>query len=235
MEQKVLNVALSYEGTTYDKNNNIPFVTAYYGKPMNSKVAYCCIFVWYILDRLGLSKAFYGGKKTASCTTLLKYCKSNKDIVVHTDIDRCIPGRTLVFYNFKNNGKANHIGIFHSKSVVSKHFYAIEGNTSGPLGSQDNGGYVMKKHRSLSKVMAFATLDYGQTCPFEEPTTTVAKGSKGNDAGWVQWQLNRKSYYCDIDQSIGSASEKVIKKFQAANKLEVDGRVGKATRAALKS
>lgn len=74
------------------------------------------------------------------------------------------------------------------------------------------------------------------TNPFKEPILTVKKGSKGNDAKWVQWHLKRLNFYTgNIDGDFGANSDKALRNFQSAKKLAVDGKCGKSTRTALKN
>lgn len=68
------------------------------------------------------------------------------------------------------------------------------------------------------------------------PTSTIYRTSptmKGSTVAWVQAVLYQLGYSIEIDGSYGANSETVVKQFQSANGLEVDGRVGPATRAKL--
>lgn len=74
-------------------------------------------------------------------------------------------------------------------------------------------------------------------CPYTEPTNTRYKGCKGTGVKWVQWHLLEAGYSVGsdgIDGSFGPATDKAVRKFQTDKQLEVDGRVGPKTRAALK-
>ena len=62
------------------------------------------------------------------------------------------------------------------------------------------------------------------------PTATVKKGDKGTPVRWVQDKLNKAGYKLTIDGSCGRATDKAIRKYQAANGLTVDGKVGRKTR-----
>lgn len=72
-------------------------------------------------------------------------------------------------------------------------------------------------------------------CPYVEPTVTIKKGVK-NTSGvkWVQWQLNKKGYSCDVDGSFGPTTDALVRKYQKDHGLSVDGSVGPATRKSLK-
>lgn len=69
--------------------------------------------------------------------------------------------------------------------------------------------------------------------PYTQPTKTLDKGDKGNDVKWLQWELNQSGANLNIDGDFGSATEKAVISFQDEKGLEVDGKVGPATRAAL--
>jgi len=70
--------------------------------------------------------------------------------------------------------------------------------------------------------------------PFVEPDETIQLGSKGVGVKWVQWELREAGYKLDIDGKCGKITEKYIKAYQKLHNLEVDGRVGPATRAEMK-
>lgn len=117
-------------------------------------VPWCCIFQWYLFNKKGMVVQFYGGKKTASCTTLMNWAKSKYKFYT-TGYQ---PG-DLVFYNFDNKLDADHIGLI--TEVHNGYIMAIEGNTSpGKRGSQDNGGMVCLKKRSNSLILGVYRPDY---------------------------------------------------------------------------
>lgn len=71
--------------------------------------------------------------------------------------------------------------------------------------------------------------------PYTEPTKNVRLNSKGNDARWVQYELNRVGHYkLIVDGVIGQKSLEAIKDFQQKHNLVVDGICGPLTREALK-
>lgn len=74
--------------------------------------------------------------------------------------------------------------------------------------------------------------------PYATPTVNVKKGQKGNNVKWVQWELKRLGYDLGkygIDGDFGSTTDKCVRDFQRKKKLQIDGIVGKNTRAALKA
>ena len=69
---------------------------------------------------------------------------------------------------------------------------------------------------------------------------TLARGVKGSDVRQLQAEMNRvfpgyPGPLLDKDGSFGPATERQVKEFQRRTGLKVDGRVGPATRAKLKS
>lgn len=70
--------------------------------------------------------------------------------------------------------------------------------------------------------------------PYPEPTVNVRRGTKGNDARWVQWCLWRFGLLEEtgIDGIIGAKSEAAIKIAQERLGLTADGIVGANTRKA---
>ena len=76
-------------------------------------------------------------------------------------------------------------------------------------------------------------------CPYAEPAGTIRFGSLGNGAKWAQWHLNLYGYGLDVDGIFGKKSVSALKDFQSKHKdadgkpLDVDGKCGKLTRAAL--
>lgn len=75
-------------------------------------------------------------------------------------------------------------------------------------------------------------------CPYEEPKVTVFKGCvRGDNVRWVQWHLLKAGYSVGssgIDGNCGPDTYAAVRRFQEDKRLLVDGRVGPATRKALK-
>lgn len=150
---RVIELARSQIGVTeYPPNsNNVIYNTWYYGHPVNgSAYPWCCTFIeWLFKSEPNLIK------RTASCSDLLKWCRANALIVDKPQVG------DLVFFNFNNpNVLAQHIGIV-DKPKGAKDVYSIEGNTS-EKGSQDNGGAVLRKHRTGKCIVAYARPKYVQ-------------------------------------------------------------------------
>lgn len=118
-----------------------------YGKAYGwNGVQWCMQFIWWLFDQAGANELFYGGKKTASCTTYMKYHR--KQLQEVTDLE---PGDIILYDWGRNDGYAYHVGILY-ETDGEKLLGVIEGNTSKT--SDDNGGAVMlRKDRKMSQVV----------------------------------------------------------------------------------
>lgn len=70
--------------------------------------------------------------------------------------------------------------------------------------------------------------------PYIEPTKSIKLNSKGNDARWLQYELNRRGYKLLVDGICGQKTIDALKDFQSKNGLDPDGICGPKTREALK-
>ena len=70
--------------------------------------------------------------------------------------------------------------------------------------------------------------------PYKEPTKIVKLGSKGNDVRYVQYALNLRWYKLVVDGVFGVKTDAAVRDFQKQNGLQIDGKVGPLTLAALK-
>lgn len=172
----IINKALEYLGTTAN-NNNVIFNTDYYGGPVSgSDYPWCVVFVWDIFKMCGASDLFYGGKKTASCVTVMSYYQNIGRF--STGISTARPG-DLVLYNW-DGGEVDHIGIL---ICVNKDgtITTVEGNTAFPnTGPQKNGLGVARKVRSMKSVVGFAHPDYTDTIVNISANNTAHIGPKVN-------------------------------------------------------
>ena len=113
------------------------------------------------------------------------------------------------------------------------------------------GAYSVKSNADamLAKVQAagfdaFITTTGGTaaklTNPYPVPTRTIKyvpgqPTMTGEDVKWVQWVLVQAGYNIEIDGKFGPASAAALRAYQAAHGLEVDGRCGPATRASMQA
>ena len=66
--------------------------------------------------------------------------------------------------------------------------------------------------------------------PYAEPTKNVRLNSKGNDARWLQFELNRRGYKLIVDGVAGPLTIGALNDFQRKNGLVPDGICGPKTR-----
>lgn len=154
---RILDLAKAQIGTTEQPagSNKVKYNTAYYGTEVSGAAyPWCCAFIWWLFHELDSEALFYGGGKTASCTTLMRYYKQHNQF--YTSNPK--PG-DLVFFNFdKNTNDAEHIGIV--EAVNSGIVVTIEGNTS--VASNDNGGAVMRRERRENVILGYARPAYDE-------------------------------------------------------------------------
>lgn len=135
---------------------------------------WCAMFIcWLFRDCLDLIK------KTASCSTMLKYFRSKQMIVSSPK-----PGDIVFFkFNSKSQAQAEHIGLV--VDVQANKIITIEGNTS--VGNDANGGSVMERTRT-GCIVAFARPNYDNTTvvnnsptkSIDEVARLVIKGKYGS-------------------------------------------------------
>lgn len=72
--------------------------------------------------------------------------------------------------------------------------------------------------------------------PYPEPTILLRRGIKHTGVKWLQFELECAGFPCgEIDGDFGPKTEAAVRAFQTAQKIEVDGKVGKITRGKLKA
>ena len=135
-------------------SNRVKYNTAYYGREVSGGAyPWCCAFIWWLFREVGAPELFYGGGKTASCTTLYGWYKRQGQAVEKAEIR---PG-DLVFFNFDGNPAVmNHIGI--CEKVEPGYVTTIDGNTGTT--NEANGGAVMRRRRALKYVGGVARPKY---------------------------------------------------------------------------
>ena len=123
---------------------------------------WCVCGLWWVFNHAGEGQAFFGGAKTASCSTLFRWYQAQGMIV---PIDEIQPG-DLVFLNFRHTTSQDHLGIVESVVRSPLQVTTIEFNTSPGLeGSQDNGGCVARKIRHRSQIVGVARPKYKEVKP----------------------------------------------------------------------
>lgn len=192
--ERVIELARRELGNTENPpgSNNTKYGAAYglQGQP------WCCLFLWWIFREAGESAAFFGGAKTASCGTLLRWYKAQGQTV---PVEQVQPG-DIVILNFHGTQETEHCGLV----VEVKHPYVgalpevktVEGNTSpGEEGSQDNGGCVALKRRLARNIVAVCRPYYKETPPPATPEPPQ-EGAKDDITGhWaeeaIRWCMER--------------------------------------------
>ena len=153
----VINVARGELGNTESPpgSNRVKYWDEYgagwQGQP------WCVAGLWWCFQHAGEGQAFFGGAKTASCSTLFRWYQAQGMIV---PVDEIRTG-DLVFLNFRHTTSQDHLGIVESVIHSPLQVTTIEFNTSPGLeGSQDNGGCVARKMRYRSQIVAAARPEY---------------------------------------------------------------------------
>lgn len=154
---RILAIAVSQIGTTEypPGSNNVKYNTAYYGQPVHDGLwgttfAWCAVFVWWCFRMADASDLFYGGKKTASCTTLANYYKSKGQFIKRGGIFK---RGDIVFFDWKGGNGFDHVG-FIERVNADGTYTTDEGNTS--LTNNDNGGSVMRRIRTRKEISGAA-------------------------------------------------------------------------------
>jgi len=174
--EKALDIAKGEIGVKESPSgsNHVKYNTWYYDAEVyGSSYPWCVVFVQWCYAKAGYSLPY----KTASTSQLLNWYRANYPKKVVTAPK---PGDIAIF-NF------GHVGIFQSAGTQT--VTCIEGNTS--LTSDDNGGCVMRRTRSMSVVTAFIR-------PFEEE-------KEGTDINVVKGSTNSETVMIKgIQESIGA-------------------------------
>lgn len=174
----VINVARGELGKTEHPpgSNHVTYWNEYDERMQGQP--WCVCFLWWCFQHAGERSAFFGGAKTASCGTLYRWYKAQGLTVPKHDVK---PG-DIVILNFKGTAETQHCGI-----VVDAGFgnwvQTVEGNTSpGMEGSQDNGGSVALKIRTMAQIVGVCRPQYKEE---EMPKTDYDKHWAKSDIEWA--------------------------------------------------
>ncbi len=163
---KVIEIARGELGVTENPpgSNRVKYWEDY--DPKYQGQPWCVAFLWWCFAQAGERMAFFGGGKTASCGTLLRWYREQGLTV---PVEQVQPG-DIVILNFSGTQDTQHCGIVvEVEDVVfcdgtydrSKRIKTIEGNTTPGLeGSQDNGGSVALKTRYPSQIVGVCRPQY---------------------------------------------------------------------------
>lgn len=144
-------------------------------------VPWCVIFLCWLFREAGEGAAFFGGAKTASCGTLLRWYNEQGLTVPVEDVQK----GDIVILNFHGTKDTEHCGLvvetdipfFGKNGVVT----TVEGNTSSSDSSQSNGGMVCEKTRYLSQIVAVCRPQY-------QPEPVVVDDITGH---WAEKSIRR--------------------------------------------
>lgn len=176
---EIFKLAESQIGYKAKPDNTNKYNLEYYGR--KSGQPWCVVFQWWLFKHTGLSKLFYGGGKTASCSALYDY---HKKIGQTVPINEAQKG-DLIIFRFWNEQKKKweehcHIGICYD--INESYVYTIDGNTSQSA-SQSNGGEVLRRMRGRSLIWGVVRPQYNEAPepepkpePQKEEYYTVQKG-----------------------------------------------------------
>ena len=175
---KVIETALEdLKYTEYPFGSNKTKYGAWYG--ING-VPWCVQAQAYWFNKAREFKAFMGGEKTASCSQLLAWHKAHGNVVDKQDIRV----GDLTILNFIGTKDTQHIGLV-TELMKNGYFKTVEGNTSpGEEGSQDAGGCVALKTRSVSQVVAVIRPKYKPELPDD------VKGHWAEEA--IEWAIENE-------------------------------------------
>ena len=156
---RVIEIARADLGYTESppNSNNTKYGEAYglQGQP------WCVIFLWWLFREAGESSAFFGGAKTASCGTLLRWYKAQGQTVPVSDVQ---PG-DIVILNFHGTQDTEHCGLVTEVLGNGWYIQTIEGNTTSTYkdtSNDSNGGCVAAKTRYPSQIVAVCRPKYSK-------------------------------------------------------------------------
>ena len=179
--EKVIEIARLELGVTEDPagSNRTKYGAAYGldGQP------WCVMFLWWVFREAGERMAFFGGGKTASCSTLLRWYREQGLTVPVEDVQT----GDIVLMNFHGGKDPEHCGLvvetWHRKTGELTFVDTVEGNTSPSDGSQSNGGMVCLKSRYPSQIVAVCRPQY------QPEPVTVDDWSGHHAADAIRWGI----------------------------------------------
>lgn len=132
-------------------SNNVKYNTAYYGQEVwdgkaGGKFPWCMVFQWWLFREAGAPGLFYGGRKTASCGTLMDYAQAHGQLVT----SGYRPGDLLFLRFSTKRTRPEHVGML-KEARANGTYVTIEGNTG--LEDDANGGQVQQRVRAAWQVL----------------------------------------------------------------------------------
>lgn len=186
-KEKVIEIATLELGVTENPpgSNCVKYNDAYYGKQVSgSAYPWCVTFLWWVFQEAQERMAFFGGGRTASCGTLLRWYREQGLTVPVAQVQR----GDIVILNFSGTKETQHCGMVTGKSDIINlstgmpySIWTIEGNTSPSDGSQSNGGMVCEKTRYPSQIVDVCRPQYKEE---EKPADDITGRWSEADIRW---------------------------------------------------
>jgi len=184
-KEKVIEIATLELGVTEEPVNRVKYNDAYYGKQVSgSDYPWCVTFLWWVFQEAQERMAFFGGGRTASCGTLLRWYREQGLTVPAAQVQR----GDIVILNFSGTKETQHCGLVTGKSDIINlstgmpySIWTIEGNTSPSDGSQSNGGMVCEKTRYPAQIVGVCRPQYKEE---EKPTDDITGRWSEADIRW---------------------------------------------------
>lgn len=174
---KTIEIATLELGVCEEPVNRVKYNTAYYGREVSGKeYKWCVVFLWWVFQQAGERMSFFGGGKTASCGTLLRWYREQGLTV---PVEQVKVG-DIVILNFSGTKDTEHCGYVIERSGNT--IKTVEGNTSpGEEGSQSNGGCVAKKTRLPYQIVDVCRPKYKEE---EKPADDITERWSEADIRW---------------------------------------------------
>ena len=215
-------------------SNDVVYNTLYYGHAVSGdRYPWCMAFVWCAFSLNDMSSLFYGGKKTASCTTLMRWAKS-----VGQFYGEGFRAGDIIFYNFDDDDMSEHTGI-----IVETHgdtdLRVVEGNCGNEVKlTKPKPSTILGVFRPKYKEAQPSAPSYN-TCKPSLPVLQRGSDDKkmGGIAVWALQKMLIKQGFSvgpdGADGEFGLNTQNGVRNFQRARGLTTDGIVGAETWAAL--
>lgn len=191
---KVIEIARGELGYTETPVNRTKFWQDY--DPSFQGQPWCVCFLWWVFQQAGERMAFFGGGKTASCSTLLRWYREQGLTVPASEVQV----GDIVLMNFHGGKDPEHCGLVvdysirvNPKTGAPEFVVTIEGNTTPGLeGSQDNGGSVALKNRYYWNIVGVCRPQYKPEEP--EKTDDITGHWAEKDVRWCMDKGLMKGY-----------------------------------------
>lgn len=174
---KTIEIATLELGVCEQPVNRVKYNTAYYGREVSgSAYPWCVTFLWWVFQQAGERMSFFGGGKTASCGTLLRWYREQG---LTAPVEQVKVG-DIVILNFSGTKETQHCGYVIERAGNT--IKTVEGNTSpGEEGSQSNGGCVAKKTRFPYQIVDVCRPQYKEE---EKPADDITGRWSEADIRW---------------------------------------------------